>query len=116
MKTILLAAALLVTTTLAAFADPTGTYAVAGTNIDGEAYEGTVSVTRTGDVFELKYEFSDGTEQEGSAVGDDSFLAYGYGDEEEIGVGLMTGKDGNYEGIWTHLGADKMSTEIWTKQ
>jgi len=108
-------AALLVAT-FAAWADPSGSYAFKGTTLEGEAYEGTLEIAKVGDVYELTYTFADGTEQKGSAIGDDSFLAYGYGDDEELGVGLMTGKDGSWEGVWTNVGASKMSTETWTRK
>ena len=116
MKRLFIAFAGLIFATFAAWADPSGTYDVKGTELDGTAYHGTLVISKSGDVYELAYTFDDGTTQEGSAVGDDSFLAYGYGDEEELGVGLMTAKGGNWEGIWTHVGADKMSTETWTRK
>lgn len=116
MKRALLAAAALAMTTLAAWADPAGTYDVNGKDLDGTPYHATLEITKSGDVYELAYTFDDGNTQEGSAVGDDSFLAYGYGDDEELGVGLMTAKDGKWEGIWTHVGATKVSIETWTKK
>ena len=102
--------------TLAAWADPSGDYLVKGVELDGTAYQGELQISKVGDVYALNYKFEDGTVQEGSAVGDDEFLAYGYGDDEELGVGLMTGKGGSWEGIWTHVGASKMSTETWTRK
>lgn len=116
MKRIFVAFAAFLFATFAAWADPSGTYDVKGTELDGTAYHGTLVISKSGDVYELAYTFDDGATQEGSAVGDDSFLAYGYGDDEELGVGLMTAKGGNWEGIWTHVGATKMSTEVWTKK
>ncbi len=78
---------------------------------------GVAEIVKSGDVYELRYDLEDGTRQEGSAVGDDNFLAYGYGDDEELGVGLMNAKgDGKWEGIWTRVGADKLSVETWTKK
>jgi len=116
MKRLFLAFATLVFATVAAWADPSGTYEFKGTELDGTSYHGTLVIAKVGDVYELTYTFDDGSTQSGSAVGDDSFLAYGYGDNEELGVGLMTSKGGSWEGIWTHVGADKMSTETWTKK
>lgn len=116
MKHVFLAVVALFFATVLAWADPSGTYEVKGTELDGSSYHGTLEIAKVGDVYELTYTFDDGTTQEGSAVGDDSFLAYGYGDDEELGVGLMTGKDGSWEGIWTHVGASKMSTETWTRK
>ncbi len=102
--------------TFAAWADPSGSYEFKGTALDGTAYHGMLDIKKNGDVYELIYTFDDGSVQEGSAVGDDSFLAYGYGDDEELGVGLMTGKGGSWEGIWTNVGAGKMSIETWTRK
>ena len=116
MKQFFVATAALLFATIMAWADPSGTYEVKGTELDGTSYQGQLQVAKVGDVYELTYTFDDGTVQKGSAVGDDSFLAYGYGDDEELGVGLMTGKGGSWEGIWTRVGADKMSTETWTKK
>jgi len=118
MKRAFFAFAALIFATVAAWADPSGTYAFKGTELDGTEYQGTLEVAKSGDVFELTYTFDDGTVQKGAAVGDDSFLAYGYGDSDggELGVGLMTAKDGNWEGIWTRVGADKMSIENWTRK
>ncbi|MFV0332760.1 MAG: hypothetical protein ACK5JR_01610 [Tropicimonas sp.] len=106
----------LVFSTLLALADPSGLYSVEGVSLDGEAYKAELQVVKSGDVYELTYTFEDGTEQHGSAVGDDNFLAYGYSDDENTGVGLMTAKDGKWEGVWTQVGASKMSTEMWTKK
>jgi hypothetical protein len=119
MKRIFTAFAALVFATFAAWADPSGNYDFSGTTLEGEAYKGTLQVLKSGDVYELIYTYEDGTTQEGSAVGDDSFLAYGYADEEETGVGMMVAKEGTpgtWEGIWTNLGASKMSTEMWVKK
>lgn len=101
---------------VAALADASGKYAVKGTSPDGEQYAGEVTIIKTGDVYELMYRFEDGTEQEGSAIGNDNFLAYGYGDDEETGVGMMNAKEGNWEGIWTNVGSSKMGIETWMRK
>jgi len=117
MKRIVSAFAVLIFATFAAFADPSGNYSFAGKDLDGNDYKGDLQIVKSGDVYELIYTFEDGTTQEGSAVGDESFLAYGYADAEETGVGLMVAKDaGNWEGIWTSIGASKMSIETWQKK
>lgn len=117
MKRFVTALVFLVFSGLAALADPSGHYAFEGTDLDGETYKGELQIVKSGDVYELVYTYEDGSTQEGSAVGDDSFLAYGYADEDETGVGLMVHKDGGkWEGVWTHLGASKMSIETWTKK
>jgi hypothetical protein len=117
MRRIATAFALLVFATMTAWADPSGNYSFEGTDLDGETYKGDLQIVKSGEVYELTYTYEDGTVQEGSAVGDDTFLAYGYADEDELGVGLMNAKDGGkWEGIWTHLGASKISIERWTKK
>ena len=117
MKRFVYAVAVLFLSAFAAWADPSGNYTFEGTDLDGKTYKGDLQIVKSGEVFELTYTFEDGTVQEGSAVGDDTFLAYGYADDEELGVGLMNAKDGGkWEGIWTHLGASKMSIETWAKK
>ncbi len=107
----------LIFTVVSAWADPSGNYTFEGTDLEGNAYKGDLQIVKSGDVFEMTYTFEDGSTQEGSAVGDDTFLAYGYADEEDLGVGLMNAKgDGKWEGIWTHHGASKLSIETWTKK
>lgn len=116
MNKLILGAAAFLMATYVAWADPSGSYAVKGVDPTGKAYEGELVIAKVGDVYELAYTFSDASEQEGSAIGDDSFLAYGYGDNEELGVGLMNAKDGNWEGIWTNVGSTKLGIETWTKK
>lgn len=116
MRKLFTTAALLLMATCLAWADPSGSYAVKGTSPDGKAYEGELEITKSGDVYELNYTFSDSTEQQGSGVGDDTFMAYGYGGDDELGVGLMNNKDGNWEGIWTNVGSSKLGIETWTKK
>jgi hypothetical protein len=119
MKRAITTFAFLVFATLTAWADPSGNYSFSGVTLEGEAYKGSLQIVKSGDVYELIYTFEDGSVQEGSAVGDDSFLAYGYADEDETGVGMMVAKEGaagTWDGIWTTLGASKMSTETWVKK
>lgn len=117
MKRIAAAFAVLFISTFAAWADPSGNYTFVGTDLEGQTYKGDLQIVKSGEVYELVYTYEDGSVQEGSAVGDDSFLSYGYADDDELGVGLMVAKDGGkWEGIWTHLGASKMSTEEWTRK
>ncbi len=116
MKTLLASLAVLLAATFTAWADPSGVYAVQGKTPKGEEYAGELEIAKVGDVFELTYTYADGSEQSGSAIGDDSFLAYGYGDDDEIGVGLMTSEGSNWSGVWTFVGADKMGLETWKRQ
>jgi hypothetical protein len=117
MKQIFVAFSAFLFATFVAWADPSGSYDIQGVELDGTEYSGTLEIAKVGDVYELTYSLEDGTRQKGSAVGDDTFLAYGYADDEELGVGLMNAKgDGRWEGIWTRVGADKMSIENWTKK
>lgn len=116
MKTLLASLAVLLAVTFAACADPSGLYAVEGTTPTGEAYAAELEIAKVGDVFELTYTYADGSEQNGSAIGDDSFLAYSYGDDEEIGVGLMTSEGPGWSGVWTFVGSSKMGLETWQRQ
>ena len=116
MRTFAFTVAAFLFATFAAWADPSGNYQVQGVDLEGKTYKAELQIAKVGEVYSLTYTFDDGSVQEGSAVGDDEFLAYGYGDSEELGVGLMTGKDGSWEGIWTNVGASKMSTETWQRK
>ena len=115
MKTLLATVVALAISAASALADPSGTYTVEGMAPDGREYTADLEIAKVGDVYELTYTFSDQSEQTGSAIGDDQFLAYGYGDDEELGVGLMAAKGDSWEGVWTNVGSSRMGIETWTR-
>ena len=100
--------------TLPALADPTGTYAIDGTNPDGTRYEASVLVSRVGDTYAVTYTLDDATKVQGTAIGDNDVLAIGYGEEGDSGVALMVRAGRKWEGVWAYQGAKAMGTELWT--
>jgi hypothetical protein len=115
MKLILAAAFLCLAAVAPAWADPSGTYKVSGINLDGTTkYDGSVTLTQTGDTFKVVWTFGD-TTVTGTAIGNDDVLSVGYASGTNSGVALFTSKDGNWEGVWSYLGQTKLGSEQWSK-
>jgi hypothetical protein len=116
-----------------ALADPQGTYAVSGTNpSDGAAYQGTVTVTKTGDTYQLDWDVN-GTQFVGIGLGaermpdnsltvgpaspNDAVLLVGYVSDGGFGQGFFVElPDGSWKGIWAYGGGEQIGTEVWTRQ
>ena len=115
MKALIVAALIGVAFVVPAWADPSGTYKVAGTNPDGSTkYQGDVTLTKTGDTFKVVWTIA-GNTVTGTAVGNDDILSIGYASGTQPGVGLFVKKDGKWEGIWSYLGQETMGVEDWTQ-
>jgi hypothetical protein len=115
MKALLAAAVLCLAAVAPAWADPAGTYTVSGTNPDGTTkYQGTVTVTDTGDTFKVVWTIGDSTTT-GTAIGNDDVLSIGYATGDNTGVALFTSKNGVWDGVWSYLGQTKLGLEEWTK-
>jgi len=115
LKTLFAAAVLAASFAAPAWADPSGTYSVDGTNPDGgAAYTGTVTVTKTGDTFKVDWTIGDHTVT-GTAVGNDDLLSIGYSNGTQPGVGLYVKQDGKWKGVWSYLGQTSMGTESWSQ-
>ncbi len=132
MKSILGACVIILAGVASAIAGPEGTYAVTGTNPGGNGtYKGTVSVTRTGETYEVVWNIS-GTRYVGSALGaapvkgvtvmgpadpSDDTLAVGYVSGKSFGLAFyVEQKDGTWDGVWTYGGSDKVGTESWRRK
>ncbi|HTV38586.1 MAG TPA: hypothetical protein VMF12_19310 [Xanthobacteraceae bacterium] len=112
----LLAVAILLCGVAAAFAaDPLGTYNVEGKSPDGSTYEGTATVTRTGDTFKVVWEIGN-DKYIGTAIGNKDFLAVSYTSGNESGLALYGADGGNWKGVWTYAGGTKMGAEIWKRE
>lgn len=99
----------------AAFADPSGKYAVDGKGPDGNGYKGTATITRTGDTYKVVWVIG-GDKYIGTAVGDDDFFAVGYKSGSDSGIAVY-GRDGTaWKGIWTYAGGTTTGTERLTPQ
>ena len=104
-----------VLTATTALADPAGKYDVAGTNPSGSTYSGTVSVQKTGDTYKVTWNIG-GTQYNGTAIGNDEFVAVSYVSGSNTGLALFGADGDGWKGIWTYAGGTKVGTEAWTKQ
>ncbi|MEO0544647.1 MAG: hypothetical protein AAFY99_12600 [Pseudomonadota bacterium] len=125
----LTASLILLATTAIGVAGPEGNYDVRGTGVDGEPYAGSVTVTRTGETYSVKWNIG-GDTYFGSGIGasplhngaimghaseSDNVLTIGYsGSYEELRVAFyMEHANGVWQGIWTEYGSPKVSVENW---
>lgn len=114
-KLLTLAAAMLFVAT-AAFADPAGTYRVEGTNPGGGgAYRGTVSVTKTGETYQVVWEIQ-GQRYVGTGIGNKDFLSVSYKSGDQTGLALYGEEAGGWAGIWTYQGGRSVGAERWRRQ
>lgn len=129
-KAALTSAAVISLMLTSAMAGPEGTYTVEGNSPgSGAPYEGTVTVERTGETYQVVWEIG-GTTFVGSGLGaapakggtimgpaDDAdyVLAVGYVSKPaNFGLAYYVEQaDGTWKGIWTYGGSDKIGTEIW---
>jgi hypothetical protein len=93
---------------------PAGSYAITGTNADGSAYEGTLSVVPHGAAFHLTW--NAGGTSEGIGLRDGDVLAASYGDTTCGVVTYRVGEDGALDGTWTAFGLDGVGTERAVRQ
>ncbi|HZQ14991.1 MAG TPA: hypothetical protein VFB31_19460 [Pseudolabrys sp.] len=115
-KLLVAAAAAVLLSVTAAFADPVGKYDVEGTNPGGGGrYSGTVSVERTGDTYKVVWVVG-GTRYIGTGIGDKDFLAVSYRSGNETGLALYASSKDGWKGIWTYANGTKIGTERWTEQ
>jgi hypothetical protein len=113
---LLAAAALLGAGLNPALAKGPGTYTVHGTNsLDGSKYEGTTTITKTGeDTWKIKQDV-DGNKYEGYGVGNEDSIAMTFTSGTYTGVALYVAQpDGSYKGIWSFTDDSKHSTETLT--
>jgi hypothetical protein len=90
-------------------ADIEGSYAVTGTNPDGSAYEGSLTVTRTGETY--SFAWNTGQPYEGVGLVDGNHVAVGWGGAACGGVIYRIGNSGTLNGRWALLGDDAAGTE-----
>lgn len=107
--------AVLLAGTLAALADPVGSYSIRGTNPGGgSSYSGSVEVTRTGETYRVVWVIG-GETYTGTGIGDDSFLAVSYRSGNQTGLALYGRKpDRSWEGVWAYAGGRQLGTDRWT--
>ncbi|HEY1542347.1 MAG TPA: hypothetical protein VGG01_08055 [Xanthobacteraceae bacterium] len=116
MRSLFVALTMLCGLATAAFAaDPVGTYKVQGANPSGSKYEGTVTVTKTGQTYEVVWEIGD-TKYEGTGIGNKDFIAVTYHSGDNTGLALYGEDGGNWRGVWTYAGGTAIAAEIWQRQ
>lgn len=117
MRHLLAVAAALLWSAVAAFAaDPVGTYNVEGTNPgDKSSYKGTVTITKTGETYRVIW-IVGGTRYIGTGIGNKDFIAVSYKSGDSSGLALYGADGGNWAGVWTYSGGDKMGAEFWKRQ
>lgn len=131
-KHILIAAAGYALLSTAAWADPTGTFDVKGTNPDtGKDYTGTATVTRTGQTYTVVWKIAGdkfigtglgarfvGSRFEiGAATPDDTAISVGYVSNNSFGMAMFfEQEDGHWEGAWTYGGSQIAAPENWYRR
>lgn len=113
-----------------AVAGPAGVYDVAGKNPgDGSAYQGAVAVERNGATYTVVWKVGDdeyigtgvgaasvkGSMMFGDAAENDTAVAVSYVSDATFGLALFVEQaNGQWKGIWTYGGSDKIGSETWT--
>lgn len=130
LRTFAIAALALLSAVGWAVADPVGKFSVKGVQPgSGEAYEGVVEVTKSGERYQVEWTLSGG-KRSGFALGgavsegafvigpahpDDLMLAIGYADNSGFGtVTMFLQPDGHYEGFLVDSGDETAGQEVWT--
>jgi hypothetical protein len=101
--------------TAALAADPVGSYKIEGSNPSGGSYQGTAEVTKTGQTYQVVWDIG-GTKYQGTAIGDQNFMAITYRAGDNTGLALYGEDGGNWKGVWTYAGGTSMGSEVWKRQ
>lgn len=118
MKNLWLAIVLMITAFGAVAAEginPAGTYSLTGTDPDGTAYKGVVTVTKQGDHFLLSFK-EEGAAGEYSGVGlvSDNEFAVAAVAEKKNSISILTpAKEGGFTAVWAWQGTKGLGKETW---
>jgi hypothetical protein len=116
MRSLFVAFAVLSCFATAAFAaDPVGSYNVEGKNPSGNSYEGTVTVTKTGDTYKVEWKIGD-TIYDGTGIGNKNFIAITYRSGDDTGLALYGEDGGNWKGVYAYAGGTSLGAEVWKRQ
>ncbi|MBC7801568.1 MAG: hypothetical protein H7Z10_13175 [Gemmatimonadaceae bacterium] len=116
MRMAFLVAGLLAVASPTLAADPVGSYRVEGRNPgDGDAYSGTVQVSRTGGTYRVVWLVA-GQQFVGTGIGDAEFMAISYTSGGSTGLALFGARGGNWDGAWTYAGGRALGGERWIRQ
>lgn len=130
LKRMLISAMIIAGLPSVASADPTGRFTVVGDNPEtGKQYTGTVTVTRTGETYDVVWSIAGsdviGTGLGAKFVGNNRFrVGPASKDDIAISVGYSSGgnsfgiamyfeqPDGTWRGVWTYKGSEKAISEV----
>ena len=111
-----IAAALVLSATLAFAGDPVGRYSVVGSNPGGNGrYSGSVTVEKTGDTFRVTWDIGSQTFV-GTGIGSEKGFAVSYRSGGQTGLAIYGANGANWEGVWTYTGGKEIGGEVWTRQ
>lgn len=91
-----------------------GVHAVKGLNPDGTSYQGTLTISKTGQTYQLQWEIL-GRSIKGVAIKVDDVLFAASAYEGSFGVVSYTFEGSEAKGLWTTTGASKLGTETLGK-
>jgi hypothetical protein len=114
MRHILAASILLLGSSIAFAAEPTGSYKIVG-QLDGVEYSGTVSVKKTGETYNVVWVVA-GQKYVGTGIGNKESLAVSYRSGNDTGLAIFEADGGNWDGQWAYTGGQKVGTEVWKRQ
>ena len=102
----------------AVMAEGPGRYSVAGTNAkDNEKYQGTATITKTGNSTWQVVETIGNDTLEGFGIGDGKVIAVSYATDTGTQLALYTANaDGSYTGIWAGEDDNEINTETLKPQ
>ncbi len=106
---LILLAALTLCAAVPGHSDLAGTYDVAGTNLDGSPYTGTLQVTARGPAYQFSW--ATGNDYEGVGLQGDDAVAAAYGGDGCGVVLYRVGRDGTLDGRWAIYGMEGVGTE-----
>ncbi|HEX4630003.1 MAG TPA: TIR domain-containing protein [Chthoniobacterales bacterium] len=91
-----------------------GVHAVKGLNPDGTSYQGTLTISKTGQTYQLQWEIL-GRSIKGIAIKLDDVLFAASAYEGSFGVVSYTFEGSQAKGVWTTTGESKLGTETLAK-
>ena len=115
MRTLFATAAIICTAQLAAAQDLSGSYSVAGTNLDGSPYSGKAVITLTsGYTCDIAWT-TGGSTSSGICMRSGNAFAAGYELDGKVGLVIyLIEPDGTLNGTWTVAGLNANGTEVLT--
>lgn len=109
-----LAVAILLFVGAPALAQPVGTFDVQGVDDGGDPYTGTVTVTQTGQTFNVEWRVEDQSFR-GVGIFRDGAFSVGFTGEDMTGVAIYRlNASGVWEGVWAFVDQSETHTENWT--